>query len=77
MAVNYFECCMHCVTPKRHPGCHGTCSEYKEAHNKYNEDRAKSRLEKKIQSYTNTAICTKRNERAKYLKGNRRYTRRG
>lgn len=26
-----FECCHHCIAPKRHPGCHGTCPEYKEA----------------------------------------------
>ena len=23
-----FECCRHCVAPKRHPGCHATCPEY-------------------------------------------------
>lgn len=22
------ECCRNCVAPKRHPGCHGHCSEY-------------------------------------------------
>lgn len=31
-----FECCRHCVAPKRHPGCHSTCPDYpiaKEDHN--------------------------------------------
>lgn len=23
------KCCKDCVAPKRHPGCHGTCEEYK------------------------------------------------
>lgn len=77
MAINYFECCMPCVPPKRYAGCSGSCPEYKEARAKYDEYKAKERLEKKVQSYTNRAICTKRDERAKYLKGNRRYTRRG
>ena len=77
MAVNYFECCMGCVAPKRYPGCHDICSEYKKAHDKYDEDVSKNRTERKIQAYTNTQICNKRQERAKYLKGNRRYTRRG
>lgn len=22
-------CCADCVPPKRHPGCHGSCTEYK------------------------------------------------
>lgn len=22
------KCCRYCVAPKRHPGCHGSCSEY-------------------------------------------------
>lgn len=26
-----FECCRHCVAPKRHPACHGTCEDYKKA----------------------------------------------
>ena len=68
---------MPCVPPKRYAGCWGTCPEYKKARAKYDEDMDKIRLEKKVQSYSNTAICTKRDARAKYLKGNRRYTRRG
>lgn len=22
------KCCMNCVAPKRHPGCHGKCKDY-------------------------------------------------
>lgn len=75
--ANYFECCMHCVAPRRYPGCSGSCPDYKNARAKYDEDKAKMYADRKVQAYTNTAICTKRDERAKYLKGNRRYTRRG
>ena len=75
--MNYFECCMHCVAPKRYPGCSGICPDYKKARAKYDEDMGKVILEKKIQHYTNKEICNKRNDRAKYLKGNRRYIRAG
>lgn len=77
MATNYFECCIPCVAPKRYAGCSGSCREYKEARARYDADKAKERLERNVQMYTNTQICNKRQERAKYLKGNRRYTRRG
>lgn len=30
-----FDCCFVCVAPKRHPGCHGTCEEYKKAKQEY------------------------------------------
>lgn len=74
---DYFECCHVCVPPKRYPGCSGKCPEYKEARAKFDEDNSRHRLERAVQTYTNTAICDKRDTRAKYLKGNRRYTRRG
>jgi hypothetical protein len=73
--MNYFECCHHCVAPKRYPGCSGKCPEYAKARAKYDADQAKVRMERKVQSYTNTEICKKRLARAKYLKGNRRFTR--
>lgn len=28
--MKLFECCHHCTAPKRHPGCHDRCPEYKE-----------------------------------------------
>lgn len=71
--MNYFECCMLCVAPKRHPGCHGTCSEYKQARTKYDEDVAKVIEDKKVQSYSNSCICKSREAYAKHMKGNRRY----
>ena len=35
-----FKCCMNCEQPKRHPGCHDHCPEYKEIRADY--DRRKS-----------------------------------
>ena len=29
------SCCRYCVAPKRHPGCHGHCTEYIEEKAKY------------------------------------------
>ena len=29
--MNFFECCHHCVAPKRHSKCHIDCPEYLEA----------------------------------------------
>ena len=34
------KCCQHCVPPKRHPGCHGSCSDY--AAQKAEHDRLKA-----------------------------------
>ena len=40
-----FYCCKDCVTPKRHPGCHGSCPEYIECKAQY--DRRKTEYDKK------------------------------
>lgn len=34
------KCCTPCVPPKRHPGCHAECPEYKEERAEY--DRLKA-----------------------------------
>lgn len=36
-----FESCNGCVAPKRYPGCHGTCPEYKKDRAKYDQRKAK------------------------------------
>lgn len=33
--------CRPCVAPKRHPGCHGTCPEYKEWNESHQQDKIK------------------------------------
>lgn len=35
-----FECCHHCTPPKRTPGCHDHCPEYKEAKEAYEAGKA-------------------------------------
>jgi hypothetical protein len=35
-----FECCKNCVAPKRHPGCHGHCPEYKACREDYDKRKA-------------------------------------
>lgn len=35
-----FDCCRYCVAPKRHPGCHATCPDYKEAKAEENKRKA-------------------------------------
>lgn len=44
--MSLINCCHHCVAPKRHPGCHDSCSDYsaeKELHNQRKEADAKRR----------------------------------
>ena len=39
-----FERCINCVAPKRNPGCHGKCEEYKKEKELF--DRRKDRINK-------------------------------
>jgi hypothetical protein len=39
------KCCIRCVPPKRHPGCHAVCPEYKEERAEY--DRLKAAYNEK------------------------------
>lgn len=41
--------CMGCVAPKRHPGCHGCCSEYLEEKAKHDERKAEMERQKNIE----------------------------
>lgn len=34
-----FTCCFNCSAPKRHPGCHDKCPEYKEEKAKYERQK--------------------------------------
>lgn len=40
MFANMFECCHHCTAPKRQPGCHDRCPEYKAAKAEYEASKA-------------------------------------
>ena len=47
--MSMFEHCKGCVAPKRHPGCHSTCTEYKQDRERY--DAKKAELDKKKKAY--------------------------
>ena len=47
--MDMFEHCRYCVAPKRHPGCHSTCPEYKQDRENYNTMKAE--LDKKKKMY--------------------------
>lgn len=66
--MNYFECCHHCVAPKRYPGCSGTCGEYQAARTKYEADKAKNDAGREIKYYINERGSECRDNIAKYVK---------
>lgn len=37
------KCCLDCVAPKRHPGCHGDCPEYLQEREALDEELKKAR----------------------------------
>lgn len=63
MAIN---CCHGCVAPKRHPGCHDTCPEYRkekvEHEAKLEEDRKRRKIRQDLneQRYQAIAKATKK-----------------
>lgn len=46
--MGFFECCHHCVAPKRYPGCSGKCPEYAKARGEYDEYKAKKKAEESL-----------------------------
>ena len=49
--INYtITCCNGCVAPKRHPGCHGSCPEYRVEKTEYEVQKAKMDKQKAIKS---------------------------
>ena len=46
MSIN---CCRYCVAPKRHPGCHGRCTEYLGEKAKHDEERVELNRKKAIE----------------------------
>ena len=52
-----FESCHKCTT-KRHPGCHATCKEYKEAREKYDKMQEEKKAEHDVRIYMH--VCAKK-----------------
>lgn len=66
--MNYFECCQHCVPPKRYPGCSGPCPDYKKARAKYDADKARTNKSASIKYYINEKSTKTKDNIAKYMK---------
>ena len=66
--MNYFECCHHCVPPKRYPGCSGKCPEYKEARTKLEVDKDRYYKRTAVDSYCGHKVFESRDGLAKYAK---------
>ena len=71
--MNYFECCHHCVAPKRYPGCSGNCSDYAEARAKFEADKAKNKERTILRDYTVENIRKNKDRVAKRKRDNRSY----
>lgn len=71
--MNYFECCHHCVAPKRYPGCSGKCPEYAEARAKFNADKARNDERTATRNYTIEHIAINKDRVAKRKRGTRPY----
>lgn len=49
--------CKGCVAPKRYPGCHADCPEYKDWNIEHQQDLEKARaLQKEAQDYDSTLL---------------------
>lgn len=67
MAKQYFESCRNCKPPKRKPGCHGTCPEYREDREAWDRDKERIDAEKEKDSFLKS-IERKRDLRISKLK---------
>ena len=65
MGNNYFECCMKCLPPKRHPGCHDTCEEYLKDKKGFNELKEKIRKSKHLENDIYNVSCKRNPQRYK------------
>ena len=64
------KCCKGCVAPKRHPGCHGHCPEYKKEKVEHEERKAVEDKKRR----TDQAIFLQRSAAVEKATKNRRYS---
>ncbi len=53
--MEFFECCHHCPSTKRHPGCHGDCPDYAAENARWTEHKEtvrQARLEEYLEPPT-------------------------
>ena len=72
--MNYFECCHHCVAPKRYPGCSGKCPEYEAARAKFNTDKEKNKERTLMRNYIVEHVRITKDRVAKRKRDNRPYS---
>lgn len=65
------SCCKGCVTPKRHPGCHGLCQEYRDEKAEYDRRKAEYYKDDQIRSAIYTERYKKVNHSLKGYRGNK------
>lgn len=63
-----FECCHHCLPPKRQPGCHGYCDAYLNLKKKRDEQIREYKLKHIAQGYVNHEILINKNKAAIHRK---------
>ena len=67
--AGFFECCRHCVPPKRNPGCHSTCPEYLGERAEYDRKKAiedeKMRIKNGCRSQREESVRKAMKKRAK------------
>ena len=53
-----FECCVLCVKPKRHPGCHDHCPDYLAEKAEHDKRKAHQDKERRIAGGINQQRCS-------------------
>lgn len=58
--MKQIKCCIKCVAPKRHPGCHGTCEEYLKEKELCDQDKHALRKAKDKEEIVYSVLSKKR-----------------
>ena len=69
---HHIKCCRGCVAPKRYPGCHDRCSEYRKEKAEYEAEKAKFEKQKAIEDGLNSQTIEGVNRAKKYREGMKR-----
>ena len=65
------DCCNGCVPPKRHPGCHSDCPDYREKKAIYDREKAEADKKKAI-NHGLDAMAIAAVNRASKIRGGRK-----
>lgn len=73
--MNYFEHCVKCVPPERHPGCQDHCRYYAEGKAALDRDKAKANKHREADLYSRDTVMSRRDKAAKRISKNKGYRR--